>query len=404
MMLAEKQIQHAIASTLSVLVMLGTPTISHAMSCAPRQFTLSEAYEAADSIIVGLITECKNEVSTDAWANGGSDCSYSSMEVLKEATPARDYGGITSSSGCGLSLHVGGQYLLFLDSTNQPMHFSAPLSGNHHQTQLANQYLRIVRDFRDGRVNDLAEPWMYGEYMGQCSVYHSIRGNQISFYGRRPDAPQVPAPSWTQDSIDGQTVYRATVPFYDLDTKLPSGEGEIVAFGEVPDHNNDDLILRVGLWEKQPPPMRQATLSVGDKTWPLFRMETILSLSDVSKHKSVEYYAAGGVAKQILSAMLRPSDMVVSATIVATDSSYKVPEVTPPDQPSFGIASSKDDYFGPKAPEHSATKPSPAPKASAVNAYKAREEPPEPVLRVESRSTQLSSVIQMFEACYAGSQ
>jgi hypothetical protein len=129
MMLTERQMRHAIASIFSILTFFGAPTITHALSCASRHFTLSEAYEAADSIIVGLITECKEEVSSDPWANGGSDCSFSSIEVLKEPSPARDYSGVTSSSGCGLSLHVGGQYLLFLDSKNQPMHFSATLSG-----------------------------------------------------------------------------------------------------------------------------------------------------------------------------------------------------------------------------------------------------------------------------------
>ena len=405
MMLTNRQTRHVIASTLSVLALFGVPTISHALSCAPRQFTLSEAYEAADSIIVGLIAECKNEISTDQWANGGSDCSFTSLEVLKESVPARDYSGVTSSSGCGLSLHVGGQYLLFLDSKNQPVHFSAPLSGDRYQAQLANRYLRIIRDFRNGVVNDLAEPWMFGESDGYCSIWHSIRGNQIRFTGRTPDAPQQPKPDWTQETINGETVYRTTVPLLDADTKLPSGDAEIVAFGEVPDYPDDALMLRVSLPERSPAPVRQATLSVGARTWSLNRMEMNLSLPGASAHTVVEYYGAGDVAEQILSAMAQPSDIVVSAAVVAANiDSDPTPEVPPPDQDSFVRAPSKGDYFGQALPETSFTRPAVTPSVRAAGSFGAQKEPPQPVLRFESRSTQLSGVIQSFRDCYAGDE
>jgi len=404
MMLTDRQMRHRIASTLSVLALFGVPTISHALSCAPRQFTLSEAYEAADSIIVGLITECKEEISSDPWANGGSDCSFSSIEVLKESVPTREHIGVTSSSGCGLSLHVGGQYLLFLDSKNQPMHFSATLSGDRYQAQLANRYLRIIRDFRNGAVNDLAEPWMFGGSDGYCSIWQSIRGNQIRFSRRTPDAPQQPKPDWTQELINGEMVYRTTVPLFDADTKLPSGDAEIVAYGDVPDHLDDALVLRVTLPERSPAPVRQATLSVGDRTWSLNRMEMNLSLPGASAHTVVEYYGAGDVAEQILSAMAQPSDIVVSAKVVASNVASAPPEIPPPDQESFVLAPTKDVYFGRAAPETSSTRPSATPKVRAAGSYGAQEEPPEPVLRVESRSTQLSSVIQSFRACDAGDE
>jgi hypothetical protein len=403
-MLAKNRIRHTIVSILLVHSLLAVPTITHALSCASRHFTLSEAYGAADSIIVGLITECKEEISRDSWANGGDDCSFTSLEVLKESVPARDYSGVTSSSGCGLSLHVGGQYLLFLDSKNQPMHFSAPLSGDRYQVQFANRYLRIIRDFRNGVVNDLAEPWTYGEYEGQCSINHRIRGHQISFSRGSPGGPQHPIPDWTQESINGETVYKATVSMIDLDSKMPSGEAELVAFGNVPDFANDKLVFKVSLQERSPAPARQATLSVGDRTWSLNRMEMNLTLAGASTHKAVEYYAAGDVAERILSAMVQPSDIVVTATVVASNSAPTDAEVPPPDQPSFGVAPSKDDFLVQAAPGLSSTRPSAAPNVRAADSNRSQSKPPEPVLRVESRSTQLTSVIQSFRACYAGGE
>lgn len=404
MTLTERQMRNVIASTLSILTFFLAPTITHALSCASRHFTLSEAYEAADSIIVGLITECKEEISSDPWANGGSDCSFSSIEVLKEPIPARDYSGVTSSSGCGLSLHVGGQYLLFLDSKNQPMHFSAPLSGDRYQAQLANRYLRIIRDFRNGVVNDLAEPWMFGGSGGYCSIWHSIRGNQFRFSRRTSDAPQQPKPDWTQELINGETVYRTNVPTFDTDTNLPAGMVEIVAFGDIPDYPDDALMLTVHLQEASPAPVRQATLAVGSKTWSLNRVEMNLSLPGASAHTVLDYHAVGDAAEQILSAMAEPSDIVVSATVIASNINSEPPDVPPPDQESFVRAPSKDVYFGQAAPETSSTRPAVTPNLRPAGSYGAQKEPPQPVLRVESRSTQLSDAIKSFRACYAGDE
>ena len=105
-----------VASIVAIVAFLVLPMNARALDCAPRAFTLSEAYDAADSIIVGLVTECEEEVSREPWADGGSDCSYVSLDVLKESKSVRDYRGISNSSGCGLSLHVGEQYLMFLDN------------------------------------------------------------------------------------------------------------------------------------------------------------------------------------------------------------------------------------------------------------------------------------------------
>ena len=351
--------RHAITPTLAIFVLCGAPVISHALSCAPRQFTLNDAYETADSIIVGLITECKEEISSDPWANGGSDCSFSSIEVLKESSPARDYNGMASSSGCGLSLYVGGQYLLFLDDKNQPMYFSTRFGSDLYRDQLANEYLRIIRDFRNGVVDDLSEPWMFQKTDESCSIRQSVEGNQVSFIRRTPDATQQPPLNWTRDTIQGQTVFRTTAPTYNTESKLPEEDVEIVAFGAIPEYTDDTLMLRVSLDERPPAPIRQARLLVGNRAWSLNRMEMNLSLSGPSTHKLVDYYATGDAAEQILAAMIQPSDIVVSATLIASD-----------------LESAAGDIF--------------------------QEPPPEPVLRVESRSTQLSNVMPRFRACGGG--
>lgn len=81
MTLTNRQTRNAIASIFCVLALFLVPAISNAMSCAPRQFTLSEAYDAADSIIVGLITECEEEVSSEPWANGCTCSTFPSFHA-----------------------------------------------------------------------------------------------------------------------------------------------------------------------------------------------------------------------------------------------------------------------------------------------------------------------------------
>jgi hypothetical protein len=401
MNLTERQMLCAIARTISIFVFLGIPTITHALSCAQRLFTLSEAYETADSIVVGLITECKEEVSSDPWAHGGSECSFSSLEVLKESIPARDYHGAASSSGCGLSLHVGNKYLLFLDGENRPMRFSAALSSDQNPAQLSNHYLRIIREFRDGVVNHLAEPWMFGEFKGTCSLWHRVGGNQIRFNRRKGDAPQQPEPEWTQETTDGQTVYRSSVPSFSGDSTLPTGVVDIVAFGDIPDYADDALMLNVHIPERPPAPLRQATLSVGTRTWLLNRVEMSLSLPGAPAQTIINYSLAGNVAEQILSAMIQPSDILVSAALVASKTdSDPPPEVTEPGQGAFMPAPSNNEYFGPALPETGSTTPAITPSARAARSYETQSEPPQPFLRMKSRSTQLSGVIESFRACY----
>lgn len=392
---------HAIAPALFIVSILGTPAVAYALSCAPRHFTLNEAYEAADSIIVGLVTTCEEERSSDPWTSGGADCSFVSLEALKESVPARDYGGVASSAACGLSLQVGNKYVLFLDSGNQPLHFGASLSIDQHDNPIAQAHVRIIRDFRDGRVQDLAEPWFFGEFEGHCSISHGIARNQIVFSRSSPNAQPQPKPTWTQETIGGEIAYRSSVPANDAGSNTLSGPAELVAYGDFPEDPNDALMLNVSLVEGFRAPVRQATIRVGQMTWSLNRMEMKVPLQGAIAHTSIFFYESGEVAEQILSAMIRPSDIVVSAIVLAPTTASAPPS---PDQISSAPGRSADAFFGQAPPDSSSTGPSAMPNEGAVKSQGAQEEPADPVIRVESRSTQLSSVIQDFRACYAGNE
>ena len=80
---------------------------------------------------------------------------------------------------------------------------------------------------------------------------------------------------------------------------MPAGNVEVVVFGDVPYYPDDALMLKVSLAERSPAPVRQAKLSVGDRTWSLNRVEMNLSLPGASAHTVIDYHAAGDVAEQM---------------------------------------------------------------------------------------------------------
>jgi hypothetical protein len=313
--------------------------------------------------------------------------------VLKNAVPARDYNGAASSSACGLSFEVGNQYLFFLDGNNQPLYFSMVLGGEGYQAQMANSYLRTIQDFNNGLVGDLAEPWSFDESKGYCSMWHQVRSNRFQFIRRTTNAPQYPKPKRTRDQVNGETVYRANTPSFDLGSNLPAGTVELVWFGEIPRYPDDALSLSIVLEERSLEPVRrQATISVGSSTWGLDRMEMTFLSPGVITHTAVEYSATGDTAEQILAAMSKPSDIVVSATVLESNSDSTSPELAQADSGSSFRRADPDVTF---------TISSTAPTVSPSPSRRTPEETPEPVLRVESRSTQLPKVIGSFRSCYA---
>ncbi len=402
-----RSLKHALSAVAAtIVILLVYPTNARALSCAPRIFTLNEAYEAADSIIVGLVTECKEEISSEPWANGGSDCLFVSLEVLKESKAARDYRGVASSSGCGLSLLVGKQYLLFLDRENRPMHFSATLTGELRLTELSRSYVTILQNFRDGVVHDLSEPWIFGEYEGTCSLSHTVGGNQIRISRRKANAPEIPNQDFTRETVNGKTILRSTANVAGASSTSPVANVEAVVSGDFPEYPLDGPMLSVSFLEMSPAPARQATVSVGTQSWPLYRMETTLSFGGTRTSTIIMHLIGGEASEKILSAMTQPSDIVVSAVLVNEPSgeSGPPPEASQVDQGPAIQAKQDDVYFGQAPPKANSSSPRIASSTGRTRPYIAQKGPPEPVIRLETRSTQLPAVVERYEACYNGAE
>lgn len=406
MAMTDRSTRRALVSTISIVVLFLLPINAYALSCASRLFTLGEAYEEADSIIVGLVTECEEEISREPWANGGSGCAFVSLEVLKESIRAHDYRGIASSSGCGLSLRVGNQYLLFLDSENRPMRFSATLTGERNLTQLSSSYVRILRDFRDGVVRDLSEPWIFGKYEGNCFLSHSVGGHQIRFSRRRADSSELPNQDWTRETADGKTIYRGRTRSVGANSTSPLLDIEVVLVGDIPDYPIDTQMLTISFREQAPAPVRQATITVGTRSWPLYRVEESISISGMPAIIQVIYRVGGEVSERILSAMSKPSDIVVSAVLVNESIADSGPsrEASQFDEGAVIQARPDEAYFGQAIPDAGSLSPKIVSDTERTRSYMTETKPPEPVIRLETRSTQLPTAVENYNACYTGAE
>lgn len=406
MAMTDRSTRRALVSTISIVVLFLLPINAHALSCASRLFTLGEAYEEADSIIVGLVTECEEEISSEPWANGGSGCAFVSLEVLKESIRAHDYRGIASSSGCGLSLRVGNQYLLFLDSENRPMRFSATLTGERNLTQISSRYVRILRDFRDGVIRDLSEPWISGEYEGGCFLSHSVGGHQIRFSRRKANAPELPNQDWTRESVNGKTILRSSANSTGANSTSPVGNVESVVAGDFPEYPVDAQMLSVSYLEMPPAPARQVTVTVGTQSWPLYRIETTISFGDTQTSTIIMHLVGGEVSERILSSMTKPSDIVVSAVLVSESIADSEPSraASQPYQGSVIQARPDEAYFGQAIPDAGSLSPKIVSDTERTRSYMTETKPPEPVIRLETRSTQLPTSVENYNACYTGAE
>ena len=381
-------------ATGALLLML--PIAAGALSCAMPVHTLGEAYDAADSIIIGLVTECVEPVSSDPWANGGAGCSFDSLEVLKAANPARDYRGTADSHGCGLSLQVGNQYLLFLDEENRPLRYSAGLNSDRGLGTMPREHVRILRQFRDGAISDLSDPWYFWEHEGTCTISHRAGAHTITFTKLR-DGALPSASDFSREIVDGNIVLKGKAVGSGETLQRPEPDVTIVMPTDTPENPFDVLMLNVMLAEPAPDPERRVVLTVGSATWPLHRMETSISCGGGRALRAVAYHAGGESAEEILSAMLEPSDVVVYATLVTPPTTEAEP---PSAQPAFSVAPDGDIVL---SPTPSVTTGSISPSVSPDPTQSARRrqhlDPPEPVIRIETRSTQLPAAIKSFSAC-----
>ncbi len=301
--------------TLLALLLLVSPAVAFALSCIPNAYTLQEAHDSSDAIIIAIVSDCAVPKSADGWSTGGDSCTLSTLEVIKAASPARDYTVIADSAGCGLSLHVGHQYLLFLDELNGVLKYSTPLQGSYEKSDPLGAHLEILRDYRDGRINDLPEPWFYYESEQVCTLYQAVGFTQITFQTVSAGWQVGNGEDWQLQKTAGEWVYRRTQQSAG-ETNNQTSQSVTVS-STLPDFPNQRHSLQVSFSDTRPAPNRLAVLSADGTSWQLHQTRTRSYRGERMSHESVVYVASEKSTMSILEHLDSGIDFTVTALAVA---------------------------------------------------------------------------------------
>ena len=226
-------------------------------------------------------------------------------------------------------------------------------------------------------------------------------GHGMVFSRAKPGAQEPPTQDWASETVDGKTVYKSRVNSAGVNSGSPSREMDVVVTGNLPEYPFGVQMLSVWFQERSSVAERKATVSVGSQSWSLYRMESTFSFGGMSANTHVRHHVGGEMAEQILSAMSKPSDIVVSAVLVnSPEIDFESQSEASQVEQGFVTQAPQGDYFSQFPPELSQTRPSISPNVGRARANQARREPAEPVLRLESRSTQLPVALESYQACY----
>ena len=300
--------------------------------------TLAQSYEQSDSIFVAQVLGCADDAAPVNGACPKGLYYFQFIEVLKEPVPWRDLSGIypdTHSSrntgagsfrrGCvtgqgpgsgmpcfNFDIALGASYLPFLDDerkidwtvSGDLNAISSLPEGIPSEAQMLQAYLAILRDFRDGKIADLAEPWVFMDSGTGCRLEHYILGQHLSFFQLYDDS-QFQSEFRAENIGDGRQRWVSRIP-----EQSPMGQltKELILpeiqFGSL------TMFARFGDGVKAVP--NTARISIGERSWSL-QASTFTVRNGVERMVSFEQdVVQGEAAEQIFKALLDPVDITVT--------------------------------------------------------------------------------------------
>lgn len=190
---------------------------------------------------------------------------------------------------------------------------SARITGDDMGVFLAEQRLDILRQYRDGVVDDLSGPWWFMDTSVSCNVNHRFAGGGISivfgyaaFKGRVSLAPS--------RGPNGELQF-------DVQPIPPAIEHMLSPKYTGPTYDPGDVVLAVSLKDAVELVPGSVSINVDSQTWPLFRRT--ITMSPTTSPQSTHSYVTGGApALKIVAAMSRPTTVAISAAragVVSTE-------------------------------------------------------------------------------------
>lgn len=302
---------------------------ANALSCAYEPVRLQDAYARASGIVVAQVLGCADGALP---ANGRCpDAHYhlETLEVLKAPEPWRNLSGAHSGTDgmtrCGQSFALGESYLLFFTESGSIMtSIGGALKGARLETKEIQQTLEMLRAYRDGRIVELADPWIFTRSRLSCDLRQRVAGHEIQFLypfvqplGERARAFVV------EFDEDGNPTMTDTGPVPQLQGMVPRIDG--------PQFEPHAINLSVAfLYYEQTEP-DTAALAVAEDTWEL-RTQTLTMSSDGREIAKVALdLARRGDAREIFEAMLEPAAVVVTKRRASAPQTIPTPVAEPED-------------------------------------------------------------------------
>ena len=292
-----------------IIAALLVPAIAVATTCIAVQSTLQEDYELADAIVLAQASSCAEGEPVSGWNCEGQRFNLDVIEIIKDAVPSRDYAGAYQGAdpgiGCGGVYQLGGTYLIFLDGEGGYSASIERVSGDDMRAFLAEQRLNILRQYRDGMVDDLSGPWWFMDTGVSCNVSHALAGGGISISFAYGDT-NVRVSGTPRRGPDGELVFDVQ--------PIPPGTAAIPGLRTTtgPTYNFGDTVLSVNLGNVAELLPARLSIKVGNRSWSL-QQRTITVGTAGWQQESHSFVVGGKPALEIINAMSSPSEIVITA-------------------------------------------------------------------------------------------
>lgn len=323
-------------SLTAVCAQVGTP------GARPR--SLAESWERANGIVIAQVLGCADGALPVNGVCPGSRHHFEAQEILKEASPRREFSGayprtppsgfrsvcIRQDSSLRPALpcfdprfELGASHLLFFDEEGE---INWALSGNLNatdseprlmpsQSPLLQAYVRILRDYRDGRINDLAEPWIFSDDGSSCRLQQRILTRQLAFSYIYDDT-QFNSQFRLAEISDGLQRWVSRAP---VDT--PSGDfvQELVT----PEMQLGVVAFSVAFDRNLQTEANSARVAIGGQSWPLVTSNITVTMQGSAEAfvSIAQDLALGDAAQEIFDVLLSPVDLRITKRAIQLEQS-----------------------------------------------------------------------------------
>jgi hypothetical protein len=282
---------------------------ANALTCAYEPLSLEDSYARADGIVVAQVLGCADSAIPENGRCPDYRYHLETIEVLKEPEPWQNFsGGYLGADGmtrCGQAFASDESYLLFFDRSGSIISSaSGALKGPYPQTRETQRKLAILRQYRDGRVADLSDPWIFTDVGLACELTQHVAGHEISFFYGYTEPSNEYAHGIEFDD-DGNPTLGNPTPISLLFNENTTREIE------GPQFEANSLIFQVQLLSHLETERDTGTTTVGDRTWDLETQIFTLYRDGRELASQSRDLALGESAQQILDAMFAQARVMV---------------------------------------------------------------------------------------------